>query len=275
MKQERKIPAAICMLKESFDSRSMILNLAKNDFKTKYAGSYLGIIWAFVQPVITILLYWFVFQVGFRSQPFGDYPFVLWLTAGLVPWFFFSDAWNGATNSLLEYSFLVKKVVFNIGILPVIKIFSAFFVNIFFTIFMVLLFMFNGYMPTLHTLQLLYSLLCIIALCWAMSYFTSSIIVFIRDLGHLLGIALQVLMWMTPIMWNIEMVKQSYPWLASLLKINPVFYIVQSYRDSMFAGKWFWERPVWTLYFWIFVLVIFIAGAHVFQKLRPHFADVL
>ena len=101
-------------------------------FKTKYAGSYLGIIWAFVQPVVTILLYWFVFQVGFRSRPLGDYPFVLWLTAGLVPWFFFSDAWNGATNSMLEYSFLVKKVVFDIGILPVIKIFSAFFVNIFF-----------------------------------------------------------------------------------------------------------------------------------------------
>ena len=227
MKDTKKIPAAICMVKESIESRKMIFNLAKNDFKTKYAGSYLGIIWAFVQPVVTILLYWFVFQVGFRSRPLGDYPFVLWLTAGLVPWFFFSDAWNGATNSMLEYSFLVKKVVFNIGILPVIKIFSAFFVNMFFTIFMVIVFAINGYMPTLHTLQLIYCLICIIALCWALSYFTSSIIVFIRDLGHLLGIVLQVLMWMTPIMWDVGIVRQSYPWLEKLLKLNPVYYIVQ------------------------------------------------
>ena len=69
MKDTKKIPAAICMVKESIESRKMIFNLAKNDFKTKYAGSYLGIIWAFVQPVVTILLYWFVFQVGFRSRP--------------------------------------------------------------------------------------------------------------------------------------------------------------------------------------------------------------
>lgn len=275
MKDTKKMPAAICMVRESIESRKMVFNLAKNDFKTKYAGSYLGIIWAFVQPVVTILLYWFVFQVGFRSQPLGDYPFVLWLTAGLVPWFFFSDAWNGATNSMLEYSFLVKKVVFNIGILPVIKIFSAFFVNMFFTIFMVIVFALNGYMPTLHTLQLIYCLICIIALCWALSYFTSSIIIFIRDLGHLLGIVLQVLMWMTPIMWDVGIVRQSYPWLEKLLKLNPVYYIVQGYRDSMFASKWFWERPMWTIYFWGLVIILFVTGAYVFQKLRPHFADVL
>ena len=275
MEKTKRLPAAIGILKENYKSRKMIFKLAKNDFKTKYAGSYLGIIWAFVQPIMTILLYWFVFQVGFRSQPYGDYPFVLWLTAGLVPWFFFSDAWNGATNSMLEYSFLVKKVVFDIGILPVIKIFSAFFVNIFFSLFMVVLFMVNGYMPTMHTLQLVYCLICIIALCGAMSYFTSSIIVFIRDLGHLLGIVLQVLMWMTPIMWNIQMVQGRFPWLVNLLKLNPVFYIVQGYRDAMFAEKWFWERPIWTIYFWVLVLFIYIAGTHVFQKLRPHFADVL
>ena len=90
---------------KNYKNKKNIFKLAKNDFKTKYAGSYLGIIWAFVQPVTTILLYWFVFQVGFRTPSIGDYPFVLWLTAGLVPWFFFSDAWNGGTSSLLEYSF--------------------------------------------------------------------------------------------------------------------------------------------------------------------------
>ena len=82
-------------------------------------------------------------------------------------------------------------------------------------------------------------------------------------------------MWMTPIMWNIQMVQGRFPWLVNLLKLNPVFYIVQGYRDSMFAEKWFWERPVWTIYFWVLVLFIYISGTHVFQKLRPHFADVL
>ena len=101
----------------------MIYKLAKNDFKTKYAGSYLGIIWAFIQPVITVLVYWFVFEVGFRGGSDSlPVPFVLYLVAGIIPWFFFQDGLTGGTNSLLEYSYLVKKVVFNISVLPVVKI---------------------------------------------------------------------------------------------------------------------------------------------------------
>lgn len=79
-----------------YKNRRLVAKLAKNDFKTRYAGSYLGIVWAFIQPVITILVYWFVFSVGFRSGT-GDLgvPFVLYLVAGIVPWFFFQDALIG------------------------------------------------------------------------------------------------------------------------------------------------------------------------------------
>ena len=101
----------------------MIYKLAKNDFRTKYAGSYLGIIWAFIQPVVTVLVYWFVFEVGFRAgENTLPVPFVLYLIAGIVPWFFFQDGLIGGTNSMLEYSYLVKKVVFQISVLPVVKI---------------------------------------------------------------------------------------------------------------------------------------------------------
>ena len=70
-------------------NKQLIWNLAKNDFKTKYAGSFFGILWAFVQPIVTILLYWFVFQVGLRSGDVSDVPFVLWLMCGLIPRYFF------------------------------------------------------------------------------------------------------------------------------------------------------------------------------------------
>ena len=74
---------------ELLQNRKLIMNLAKNDFKTKYAGSYLGIVWAFVQPIVTILVYWFVFSVGLKAGNVSDYPFVLYLVSGIVPWFFF------------------------------------------------------------------------------------------------------------------------------------------------------------------------------------------
>ena len=120
------------MLKEIISNRKLIWDLSKNDFKTRFAGSYLGIIWAFVQPIVTVLVYWFVFTVGFRSSDVGDAPYTIWFISGIIPWFFFSDALNSTSNVFLEYSYLVKKVVFKIEILPTVKIISALFVHLFF-----------------------------------------------------------------------------------------------------------------------------------------------
>ena len=122
------------MLKEIISNRKLIWDLSKNDFKTRFAGSYLGIIWAFVQPIVTVLVYWFVFEKGMHASGINlrsgiTAPFVLWLIAGLVPWFFFQEVLSGGTNALMEYSYLVKKVVFQIDILPIIKLISALFVH--------------------------------------------------------------------------------------------------------------------------------------------------
>ena len=81
-----------------------------DDFKGKYAGSFMGMAWAFLQPVMTILIYWFVFQVGFGNDSVKGYPFILWLISGLVPWFFISEGLVNVTTSLVEYSYLVKKI---------------------------------------------------------------------------------------------------------------------------------------------------------------------
>ena len=154
-----------------YKNRRLVAKLAKNDFKTRYAGSYLGIVWAFIQPVITILVYWFVFSVGFRSGT-GDLgvPFVLYLVAGIVPWFFFQDALIGGTNSLLEYNYLVKKVVFNISVLPVVKIISAMFVHAFFVLFTIILYAAYGKFPDFYYLQIIYYSVCVFILVLGLSY---------------------------------------------------------------------------------------------------------
>ena len=260
------------VVQEVYQNKELIWNLSKNDFKTKYAGSYLGITWAFVQPVVTVLVYWFVFQVGFRSGSVGDFPFVLWLVSGIVPWFFFSDALTNATNSMLEYSYLVKKVVFKISILPVVKIISALFVHIFFIGFTILLFSLYGYMPSLYMLQVIYYTFCMFILVLGISYATCSIVIFFKDLGQVINIFLQVGMWMTPIMWNYEMVGPQYQW---ILKLNPMYYIVQGYRDSFIEEIGFWHRFNQGIYFWIIAIGLFGVGTIIFKRLKVHFADVL
>ena len=254
-----------------------VAKLAKNDFKTRYAGSYLGIVWAFIQPVITILVYWFVFSVGFRSGT-GDLgvPFVLYLVAGIVPWFFFQDALIGGTNSLLEYNYLVKKVVFNISVLPVVKIISAMFVHAFFVLFTIILYAAYGKFPDFYYLQIIYYSVCVFILVLGLSYATSAIVIFFRDLTQIINIVLQVGVWLTPIMWIVEASPlMGHPVIMKILKLNPMYYIVSGYRDTFLMKTWFWEHAGWTVYFWIFTILCFLFGSWVFKRLRIHFADVL
>ena len=262
-----------------YESRKLISRLSVNDFKTKFAGSYLGIIWAFVQPVVTILVYWFVFEKGFKPAAINnaagaEVPYVLWLIAGMVPWFFFSEALSGGTRALLDYTYLVKKVVFQIDILPIVKIISAVFVHLFFLAFAIVLYTLYGYIPDMYTLQVIYYSLCMFVLLVGLTYLTSSVVVFFRDLNQVINIALQVGVWVTPIMWNMDTMDIG-PVFKSILKLNPLYYIVQGYRDAFINKVAFWERPELTLYFWCFTVVFLWLGSHVFKKLRAHFADVL
>lgn len=261
---------------ELWQNRTLILNLAKNDFKTKYAGSYLGIFWAFVQPIVTVLVYWFVFQVGLRSGEMNNIPFVLWLVAGLVPWFFFQDTLNGGTNALIEYSYLVKKVVFKISILPIVKAISALFVHLFFVAFTLILYTCYGYFPDLYVLQVVYYTFALFIFTLGICYATCAIVVFFRDLTQIINIVLQVGVWMTPIMWNIDVMGAGMPRiLVLILKANPLYYIINGYRDALINKIWVWERFGLTMYFWALTAVLFLLGAVIFKRLKVHFADIL
>lgn len=265
--------------RDIFENRKLILTLAKNDFKKKYAGSYLGAIWAFIQPIVNVLVYWFVFGLALKPSAIMTkeslpVPFVLWLVGGLIPWFFFQEALNGTTNSLVEYSYLVKKVVFKIDILPTVKLVSALFIHLFFIAFAIFFYLCYGFKPDFYWLQILYYSVAMCVMVLGIGYLTSSIVLFFRDLSQIINIGLQVLVWITPIMWQFGTI--AFPaWVNYALKLNPMFYIVQGYRDALINKYWFWQHPYLTPYFWIFTLVFCFVGGHTFRKLRIHFADVL
>ncbi len=257
-------------------NKRLILSLSKNDFKMRFAGSYFGVIWAFVQPIVTVIMYSVVFQLLLNQGATVDefVPYSLWLICGLVPWFYFSEAWMGTCNSMLEYSYLVKKVVFRIDILPLTKVISSFIVHAFFAALMIVVAMVFGFFPDLYTLQLFYYMFCLIALITAVGILTSAITVFFRDFSQLINVLLQVGVWLVPIMWNINgnQIPDSIKW---IFKFNPLYYIVTGYRDSIAYKQWFWESPFLTLYFWIFVGLLGLFAINLFNRLRPHFADVL
>jgi len=263
----------LTFLREMVKNRHIIIELTKNDFRKKYLGSYLGILWAFVHPTIYICIVWFVFQVGFKTQPMDNFPFVLWMLAGIIPWFFFSECLSSATSSIADNAFLVKKLVFSMGMLPLVKIFSAMIIHFFFIAVIFAMFAIYGYPPSLYNLQVFYYLFCAVILLLGLSWLTSSLTLFLKDTGQIVTMILQFAFWVTPIFWS---PKQLSTGTMNLIKLNPVFYIVEGYRESFIYKTWFWEKhDLLTIYFWSFTVFFFFLGAIVFRRLRPHFADVI
>lgn len=260
---------------ELYQNRHLIWKLAKNDFRKRYAGSYMGAVWALAQPVVTVAMYYIVFDKIMGNQVnrgTGDIPFVLFLTAGLVPWFYFSEALNSGTNAMLEYNYLVKKVVFKISVLPIIKIIAATFIHVFFVVVLLIVAAVYGYYPTVYTLQIFYYSACLFVFVLALCYTTCAVVVFFKDLAQIINIALQIGMWATPILWNIDVLQGKW---VVILKLNPLVYIVNGYRSAIYGRQWFFQDFFSTMYFWIVTVVLFGLGAAVFKRLKVHFADVL
>jgi lipopolysaccharide transport system permease protein/teichoic acid transport system permease protein len=124
----------------------------------------------------------------------------------------------------------------------------------------------------LYWLQIGYYLIATVILLLGISWITSSVVIFFRDLSQLVSMAIQFGFWLTPIFWMLSMIPVKFQW---LFKLNPAYYITQGYRDALINHIWFWEKPLETLQFWIITVIFFALGAIVFRKLRPHFADVL
>lgn len=266
------------LLKELVAKRKLIWELSKADFRKRFVGSYFGVVWMFIQPIVTVLIYWLIFgPIGFKSAPpVPNASYVQWLVPGIAPWFFFSEALNCGTGCLQEYNYLVKKVVFKVEILPVIKLISCLFVHAFFVAIMFIVFLVSGKRPQISWIQIIYYSFAASMYALALTYLTSAIQVFFKDMAQIVSICLQFGMWLTPIMYSEQLfLDKGLTMAPMILKLNPFYYFAAGYRDSMLTGDWFFMRPTLTVYFWAVTLITMLVGLKVFKRLRPHFSDVL
>ena len=263
----------LIFLQHIVENRVLLSKLIKNDFKKQYLGSYLGITWAFVQPLMMVAVLWFVFEVGFKHAPITNgIPFIVWLMSGMFPWYFFANAISGGTGSIRGNAFLIKKVAFRVSILPIVSITSALIIHLIFIIILFIIFFLNGIMPSIYWLQLPYYIFCLYILLLGLTWLSASLNVFVKDVGNVISIILQIGFWATPIFWSSDTISPKHIW---IIKYNPIAYIVNGYRDSLIGHIWFWEKINVSIYFMIIALFFIILGGLVFKRLRPHFGDVL
>ena len=259
-------------LRTLYQRRFLIVEMAKRDIMTQHVGSMLGIFWTFINPIINIFILWFVFSVGFKSAPKGNVPFVVWLTAAMAVWNTFSEIINGSTSVIISNSHLVKKVVFPLSILPVVKLAGSFITHSVFLLVLTVLILMHSMPFSLYWFQALYYFAAMSILALGISWITSSVNIFARDTSQIVNVILQIGFWGTPIFWDPGIMPQK---IQFLLRLNPMFYIVQGYRESFIYFVPFWTHWQMSLYFWGVTFVVFALGAAIFLRLRPHFADVL
>jgi lipopolysaccharide transport system permease protein/teichoic acid transport system permease protein len=255
-----------------YSRRSVIWAMAKREIRTRYAGTFAGLVWSVVHPLMMILIYWFVFSVGFKVKPAGDTPFIIVFLCGLIPWTAFSETLSASANAITGNPHLVKKAVFPTQILPVVHLTASMVSHVIMLVILAIVMLAYGMPFSVYNLQFVYFLLGMSVFCIGLGWIVAALNVFYRDVGQILTVVLNMWFWLTPIVWAEGMIPERF---RIFLKLSPMFYVVHGYRASFVYHTPFWDN--WRLggYFWVVSVTVFALGGLLFRKLRPSFPEVL
>lgn len=252
--------------------REIIRALALRDFQSRFAGTLVGPLWAFAHPLAIIGVFYFVFSVGFKATAPEGVPFILWFSVGLMAWFYFSEALPSAANSIVTNSYLVKKTIFPVEILPIVQIVSSMLPHLIFLLLVIFVLLANNIHLESFRLLVFYYMLCTTFLLLGLGWLLAALEVFYRDISQVLKVIMNLLFWMTPIVWDPKMMPEKYEW---LFLWNPMHYIVDGYRGVLIYAQPKWPDTHETIIFWCTAFAFLALGSKVFQHLKPEFADVL
>lgn len=260
-------------IKTVWKNKKLILQLGKNDFKNRFASTSLGSIWGFIQPFIFMMMYVIVFQFIFKQTGPEGAPYVVWFMPGMAMWMCINDGVMGATSSIRAYSYLVKKVVFPVDVIPLISLFANAFVSLFLFIIAAIVSIIYGFIP--NVIMIIYTILAAYIFLIAFTRFTSAVCTLVPDFANLLGIAMQLFFWATPVVWDISLLSEHHT-LTNIIQCMPFTYLVTAYRNSFMSGNIIIESNyIYTTIFWIITIIMYVWGNFVFKRSKKDFADVL
>ncbi|MBR2876870.1 MAG: ABC transporter permease [Clostridia bacterium] len=262
-------------LKEHKENYVQVLRLSIADLKKTYHGAALGWFWAVVKPVVSIFVYWFAIEVGLRKG--GDvegFPFVLWLIAGMVPWFYMTELITGGTDCIRKYSYLVTKMKYPIMTIPTFTNLSKLIVNLVLIIVVIALFWVCGYPPSIYLLQLPVYIFMMFMFFNAWGLFAGLVSAIGKDFSNLVKSFVTAVFWLSGVLWNIENVA-NIKFFKIFFLFNPVTYFCYGFRNCFIYKKWFFEEPVELCCFLGMYVVLAFLSLWAYKKLRKEIPDVL
>lgn len=262
------------MLSSGLRNRSLLITLTKREVIGRYKGSFFGLMWSFITPLLMLAVYTFVFGEVFNARwhTTSESPgqFALMLFAGLIIFNLFSEVVNRSPGLILSHVSYVKKVVFPLEILPLTIVCSSLFHSVISMLVWILAYVALFDLPHLTVLILPVVLVPLVVLVLGLAWLLAALGVYIRDIGQLIGLLTTAMMFLSPIFFPITSLPEQY---QGLVYFNPLTIPIEELRAILFLG----ELPNWSN-MGIYSIVAFTTaylGFYFFQKTRKGFADVL
>jgi lipopolysaccharide transport system permease protein len=266
--------APVAAFRCAWSHRALIKRLARREIEARYRGSFLGIVWTVVLPLMMLCVYTFVFSTVFRgrwresSETTGE--FALLLFSGLIVFSIFSDCVNRAPSLMLENVSYIKRIVFPLEILPwvvlAVTLFNA-------VVSLAVLGLFYGLvlgLPPLTAVLLPLVLLPLVLLAMGISWFLASVGVFIRDIRQVVVVLTSMLIFLSPVFYPLRAVPEGY---RRLVELNPLTVVLENSKAVLFWGQF----PNWSMYgvYLMVALVTMGLGFWWFKRTRKAFSDVV
>lgn len=260
------------VFKENFNNIYRIYSISKYEIVADIRDSKLGLFWNFANPVIQVLTYWFVFGLVWNKKAVDGIDYIYWMLGGMVVWFFMSPCITNGCNAIFSKTNVITKMKFPVSILPATVVFKELFNHFCLMIILFVILLIGGYYPTIHWFGLIYYLFCAIIFSIALSMTTSVLNMLARDTRKLVLACMRLLLYLTPILWSIKSLPKV---LWPIMKANPIYYIVQGYRDCFFFHYGFMHYWKSMLAFWVITILLLSVGSYMMYKFKHKFIDMI
>lgn len=248
--------------------------LARFNVDSKWANSYLGSFWDYLEPLLFIATYFLVFGIGFYKGSVDGQPYLIWLLTAIVPWFYIQGVYNRGLTSVKSQVATLSKTRFPFSIAVVIPMIEEFRRYIVMTVIFIAILMLYGHRPEIYWLQIFYAIFAMIMMLLALNLINSTLTILIPDYKSAMMAIFRIIFYSSGVIVNLD--SPSMPYIVTaVLKLSPFNYVVNIFRDTFLYHQWFWQDLGHTLFFWGTVGVLMFIGAFMHIRFRGAFTELV
>lgn len=260
--------------RENWEWRKQIGRLAIFELVKKSRGAVLSWAWFFIKPAMYIFCFWFALEIGLRAGGNVDGPpYILWLSAGLIPWFFMQDMLNSGIDVLHRYPYLVNKIKFPLSGISTIFTSATMLVEFMLIAALFVIYFACGMPLDIYLLQVPILLLLLFLFWDLVSILFSQLCAFSKDVKNLMSAMGTPFFWLSGVIFSVDSIPVD--WIQVILYFNPITFFVSSFRSAFYDKTWFWDNPIACAGFAVVFVLTLVVTLLVYKRLHEEVADVL